>query len=192
MRLFHGTNQHFEQFRRDVDLRSTHGASAESGVFLTTHPRVAEGYAKLAHQSLYPGDHAAVTKKIADLVEAADRCSKSGDYDAYERLILEAEEAEARARDDTSGARVLEVEVEVQNPLVLPNVGRMDLHEMKTLLDSAFAKGHDAVIFEYIWDPGTLEDISERYDHVVISDPALIRIVGFRDVSLEDEVGLEI
>lgn len=115
-----------------------------------------------------------------------------GDYDAYERLILEAEEAEARARDDTSGARVLEVEVDVQNALVLPNVGRIDLHEMKTLLDAAFAKGHDAVIFEDIWDPGTLEEIAERYDHVVISDPALIRIVGFRDVSVEDEDRFEI
>lgn len=187
MVLYHGTNQRFDRFDPNPAYRATHGASATSGIFLTTLPQIAEQYAACAFKALASDDHSAHEARIADLICKADRMSAAGRWDEHERLMIEAEEAEALVRDQTSGARVLEVEIETVNPLILEDVGRIDLHDMKILLDQAFENGHDAVVMENIWDPGRIEEVSERYDHVVVRDPDLIRILSVREIVMESE-----
>ena len=177
---YHGTNQDFETFSLNPPHRSTHGASADAGVFFTTLPAIAEQYAEMAHRKLVAGDHSGHEEKILKLVEDANRAAARKDFDGYERLMTEAEDLEVAARDSEEGRRVLEVEISAENPKTIPEAGRMDLHDMRALLNEAFASGHDAVIMRDIWDPAMLDEITEPYDHIVVRDPSAIRIVGVR------------
>lgn len=183
IRAFHGTNQVFDKFRLDPANRATHGASAASGIFMTTLPQVAEQYARLAHGKLFAGDHEGHIRTVERLMVEANSAAARRDFREYERLMTEAEDMEVAARDSEVGPRVLELEVDAKKPMVVSKAGRMDLYDMRGILEYAFSEGHDAVIFEDIWDPANLDEVSERYDHVVVSDPDLIRIVSVRELS---------
>lgn len=187
MILYHGTNQVFDTFSLNPSVRSSHGASASAGIFMTTLPAIAEQYARMAQRKLYPGNHDEHVRKVADLVARSQAAERRRDFDAAERLLEEAERLEAVGLDTTVGGRVLEIEIDPTNPLVIENAGRVDLHEMKEILDRAFEAGHDAVVFEDIWDPASLEEVSERYDHVIVRDAALIRILSVRELQATPE-----
>lgn len=191
MILYHGTNQVFETFSLNPSVRSSHGASASAGIFMTTLPAIAEQYARMAQRKLYPGNHDEHVRKVADLVARSQAAERRRDFDASERLMEEAERLEAEGLDTTVGGRVLEIEIDPVNPMILENAGRMDLHEMKDVLERAFEAGHDAVIFEDIWDPASLEEVTEPYDHVIVRDPDMIRIIGVRELGEEQERVLE-
>ncbi|MFG6082121.1 hypothetical protein ACEUZ9_002764 [Paracoccus litorisediminis] len=181
--LYHGTNQHFTRFKHDIDTRATHGASADVGFFLTTSRELAGHYAHNAMKRLVAGDHAGHERKVADLVRRAELASRRRDHDLYEQLTTEAEDLEVAARDQTHGMRIYAVEVDARNPKTYPDVGQLDLHEMRRMLIDDFTAGHDAVIFENIWDPVSIEmAYPDACNHVVVQDSDLIRIVSFEDL----------
>lgn len=182
---WHGTNQDFEAFSPSPPARATHGVSAPLGTFLTLRRDTAEQYARNASRRLHAGSHEGLRDRVADLVARAERASRRRDFDAGERLIAEAERLETESRADDS-CRLLRVSVDVENPLVIPDVGHIDLREMVLILERAWAEGRDAVILENVIDVVT--DVAPgRDDHVIVRDPAAIRIIGREELIAENE-----
>lgn len=180
---YHGTNQTFEAFSLTPAVRSTHGASAASGIFFTSLHEVAAQYAHLAHGKLYAGDHESRIAMVAALVERSNRLSRAGRHDDSERLMEQAEQLETEARDEKHGARVITVEIDAARPLTIAEAGSIDLHKMRDVLEDAFTRGHDVVIFQNIWDPASIQEVSGPYDHIVIRDPSLARIVAVEELA---------
>lgn len=175
--FYHGTNQDFARFLRKPPNRSTHGASNGSGIFFTTSRIVSEQYAGLAQKMFYPDDHSGVEQRVERLVAAAERASRRRDYDAYERYTEEAGDLEAEMRQTPHGMRILQVSIDMENPMVCKDVGAIDLYEMTEILEAAERDGHDAVIFEDIIDSVSDVPSSEPYNHVVVFNPEICRIL---------------
>jgi Large polyvalent protein associated domain 22/ADP-Ribosyltransferase in polyvalent proteins len=176
--LYHGTNQPVTIFDLSVGGMNTNSPSSPMGVWFSDNPEVAAAYAEYAGRRLVfdQKNHnrlVAEAKRKADAAEKA--AGKTGDWDAYEKAIIEWENLEAGAAqaDDITGQNVVPVRVRLANPLVIDfEGGRPQEPDFSARVLEAKQAGHDGVIFKNMLDGGPVAT------HYVVFDPTNIRSIN--------------
>jgi len=159
MVFFHGTNTDFDSFSKELLGDTTGAKSAKKGFFFTNDTETARTYARYA---------ASNNREIRKLTEAAIAAEKAGDFDAYEDLLILAEE---RERDfvDQLGDNILPVYLKAEDPSIFQAAGESYYGlptPINVVVQEAIDNDRDSVIIENLDDaPGRADLVS---DHVVV------------------------
>jgi hypothetical protein len=167
---YHGTDSDISAFDLNRGGHATGANSAKQGVWIANDSRVADSYA----------NHAAIDAKISRIVDQAHQAEKRGDYDEYERLIIEAEDKEQAWQYGGADARNLG-----QNTMPLRMRGNFFEYdaggeayfaledEVNDVIENARKQGYDGVTFKNLDDSAGWSDMPA--DHTVVFDPSNIR-----------------
>jgi len=184
--VWHGTNQAFTAFDHGhLGLNTSNGAS-RAAFFFAARPDTAWAYADLAAKHLVPQQEVH-ERRVKKLLDAARLAERRGNFEASERLMLEAEEIEVGAlRAEPAGQRVLRCTLRFENPFEIDGSDPRAVTNLAAVLERARAAGHDGVILRGILDTPSGEGAPD--DHFAVFDAARIEIV---EVILEREVSPE-
>jgi hypothetical protein len=165
--LYHGTASDFEAFDRSKFGSATDARSAKLGVWLTSSPDTAAGYAKLASEDT-------PVSKILKLAEEAER---KGNWDEYAALTRAAEAKERDiAKNGGRGANVMPLYVRGKIKSVDMDGAKYDPSDtpLSEMAAQAKAEGYDGLRLQNFSDEGGWGRYSPT-DHVLIFDPKNIR-----------------
>jgi hypothetical protein len=167
---YHGTDSDISAFDLNRGGHATGANSAKQGVWIANDSRVADSYA----------NYAASDAKISRIVDQAYQAEKRGDYDEYQRLIIEAEDKEQAWQYGGADARNLG-----QNTMPLRMRGNFLEYdaggeayfaledEVNDVIANARKQGYDGVTFKNLDDSAGWSDMPA--DHTVVFDPSNIR-----------------
>jgi hypothetical protein len=167
---YHGTDSDISAFDLNRGGHATGANSAKQGVWIANDSRVADSYA----------NYAASDAKISRIVDQAHQAEKRGDYDEYQRLIIEAEDKEQAWQYGGADARNLG-----QNTMPLRMRGNFLEYdaggeayfaledEVNDVIANARKQGYDGVTFKNLDDSAGWSDMPA--DHTVVFDPSNIR-----------------
>jgi hypothetical protein len=167
MPLYHGTASNVTAFDKSKFGDVTQAKSARLGVWMTTNPETASGYAKLAGED----------NPVSILLEQAKRAGRRGDQDEAFRLNTKAENLEMKILNERVGI----------NSAVMPVYARGNLktvdmqgaryadndEQLTQLAKQAKREGFDGLLLQNFSD-----EALNRFnptDHVLVFNPANIR-----------------
>lgn len=167
--VYHGTDADVTEFSKKFQGRATRATSSKDGFFFASSPRTAKSYA----------DHAATVAPVQELIDKADKAGNRGDWDEYDRLIVQAEalESDIHATPDgrARGQNVMPVYLSIQNPLEIDAGGEnpSGIGGIDPLIKKAKRAGHDGAIIRNFDDAAHLyNDIA---DHFIAFSPEQIK-----------------
>lgn len=165
-RYFHGTTEDFAEFSDAARGSSTRANSARLGHFFTDDPFEAAGYADLSATNRSP--EAALLRRADTALKRAQRTNRPQDWDAYEQLIIQAEDASANS-SGLAGQNIRPVYLRARSPADWNDVGRVaDMDgQFSSQIEQFQRDGADAVRLNRIQDAATLNDTPTN--HVVVS-----------------------
>jgi len=181
LRVYHGTNQSFDNFNGNRMGGSTQNSAARMGFWFADHPTVASEYADLAAKHVIHNveEHEKEYKRLSREIEKAER---RGDWDTQERLTIELEKHEISAlREEPKGMNVMPVYLHIINPKVIEvNGSFFNIKDSQgkwipvgDIIQTAKKEGHDGVIFKDVEDtPGDSHTIC---DHFVVFNPNQVK-----------------
>lgn len=173
--VYHGTGSQFESFDPSHLGKVTDAGSARNAFFFTSDKATAKAY------SVYASEDAAV----AEALKKADEAEARGDWDEYDKYIIEAEKLDtpserSRLRSENarvlevylSAADVLEVDAEGKTPQELSDDSDIDSW-LSEVIEQAQSENRAGVIIR------NLDDAVGMYnrpsDHFIVFDPAAIK-----------------
>jgi len=174
LKLYHGTLGDFTSFDPAKLGSATEAFSATRGIFLTSNPKLAEGYALDD-----PYDNATWLDWVPrPLLRAYAKLNDS---------LLK----KIKGKGLIERGRVMTVEVGLVNPMVIDMAGDEVTADgegsFTARIDRAIADGHDGVIFRRARDPGfSRASEAEQGDVVVVFDPTKAQIVSKRELGGEE------
>lgn len=180
-RLYHGTNQVFDEFDLERLGDSTHHPSAKLGFFFTNSPASATEFADSAGWNTR-AEASRREARIDIIRELSSKAQKDGDWVELEKLGAEWEEIElgADAMDPSLGQNIVPVYIKPGKQMVLnwggANVGRGPDAMKLTLTDQierAKTTGYDTVRITNVID-SYRKIVADQY---VVFNPADIRSI---------------
>ena len=181
IKAWHGTNQAFDRFDSSF-LGAASGVLSSVGFFFSQARETAQDYARFAADRR-PEYQADLEAKISIFYLKAAEAEESGNWALAEVYESRAEKADLHLRTaPAQGARILEVQLDVDHPLRLKINGFIPSDALRDRLIEAREAGCDAVILESIQDApsGGAPDT-----HVVIFDTDRITILNRFDLDLD-------
>lgn len=174
-RVWHGTNQDFDRFDRDLLGMNTNNDSSRRAFYFADDQEVAWDYALFAARNLIP-NQVAHQAKVDALLSALERAAARGDFLREEALTAELEELEFGAlRTEPSGAVLLHCEITLENPLEIDASNASAILDVGAVMDRAQGAGHDGLILRNIHDTPTGQGAA--CDHFAVFDANAIRIL---------------
>jgi len=190
--VWHGTNQNFDSFDRQMLGLNTNNTTSRQAFFFSGRPDTAWEYATFAARNLVP-DQVAHERQVAELIERAAAAERRRDFDLYEELTAAAEELEFTAiHSPASGETLLSCRLEIRNALEVEASDPRMTSGFGDILQEAKAAGHDCVIVRNMSD--TPSGACQPDDHYALFNTDLIAILD-RYHSLEQalaETGTEL
>lgn len=172
---WHGTNQSFDSFDEGLLGLSNPNTASQSAFFFARRPETAWSYAQSAARKLVP-DYMEHEERVARLLHQALQASMRGDHNLSESLYLQVEELETEAISaPPAGARVLECELSIANPLLVDGASRDVTTNLGGVLSRARQAGYDAVIIREIRDTPCGSMVAD--DHIAIFSSEQIAIL---------------
>jgi len=164
--LYHGTASDISEFSPGKFGSSTGAKSAESGVWSVDSPGTARGYAE------YAGTDAPVRR----LLKKADDAEKTGNWDAYDARLVEAEKLEAANRNKYGQGQNI-MPVSVRGRYLERDMGGAEFtdvqDEIHGIIKEAREGGYDGIDLANLADDPGFSGRPAR--HVLTFDPKNIR-----------------
>jgi hypothetical protein len=167
---FHGTNADITSFNPSMRGASTDARSARKAFWVTDDPVTASGYA----------EHAATYAPVQKLIRDAEKAERAGNFDLYEKKIIEAEDLDAAISKDNlavGGQNILPLRVNANLKTVDMKGASFNDEGVSEIIDSnlnsAMADGFAGVKFLNLDDAAGMTN--RPATHVAIFDPKDIR-----------------
>ncbi len=170
-RVYHGTNQPFDEFSKGRAGQSTKMPSSRAGFFFTDDPQTASEYADLAAERVIP-DVSAHNRRVAQLKRNYDRlerlAQRSGN-DQHWRWAHDALEKWERTETDAlqaepAGANVRPAYLQLRNPLIIDAKGGvMSAGDVMQASTRAKRAGHDGLVIQALRDAPQSQHPSTHY-----------------------------
>lgn len=179
----HGTGERFNTFRHEFGGTSTEAKSAKEAFFFSDGERTPKSYAV----------YAAEQGPIKALMRQAEQAEKRGDWDAYERLIAQAEdmtygeagaESTMKRRENARVLRVylkgrfMELDAEGKSPQELGDTNQFSEFDgsITAAIKSAKRKGYDGLIIRNLDDAAGVTEVSNHFavfdsNQIKLADP---------------------
>lgn len=167
--LYHGTEGDVAAFDKSKFGSGIGGNSAKEGVWLSSSPQTANGYAEVAHYKPY-------SDKVDALIEASNAAERAQKWDKASDLMRQAEALEAQHVDEVGGAviptyvrgklKTIDMDGEMYT-----SRGDFSLTEQ---IEDAKNAGFDGIKFTNFSDEAHFGKYNST-DHVVVFDPKNIR-----------------
>lgn len=179
----HGTGERFNTFRHEFGGTSTEAKSAKEAFFFSDGERTPKSYAV----------YAAEQGPIKALMRQAEQAEKRGDWDAYERLIEQAEdmtygeagaESTMKRRENARVLRVylkgrfMELDAEGKSPQELGDTNQFSEFDgsITAAIKSAKRKGYDGLIIRNLDDAAGVTEVSNHFavfdsNQIKLADP---------------------
>ncbi|MFX4299835.1 hypothetical protein [Pseudosulfitobacter pseudonitzschiae] len=173
--LWHGTNQVFDVFDETMLGLHTYNPASKAAFFFAAHPDTAREYAKSASDKLLPNqvEH---ERKIEHLLHKAEQATHCGDFDGYERYILEAEELESAALQAPAwGGIILKCLIRVDSLTEVSGSDRQVISNFGDILVGAKNDGYEALVLRDIIDTPSGEGPLDT--HLAVYDVSCIEIL---------------
>jgi hypothetical protein len=168
--LYHGTAATVESFDPTKFGRSTNARSARLGVWLTSSPHTAAGYAKLAAEDA----------PVSRILKLADDAERKGNFDEAEALTRAAEAKERDiAKNGGRGANIMPIYVRGRFKTVDMEGAKYDPTDtpLTELAQQAKKEGFDGLRLQNFSDEGGWGQYNPT-DHVLVFNPSNIRSVN--------------
>jgi len=187
--LWHGTNQDFDVFDREMLGLNNANTASRAAFFMAANPETARDYAHQAARNLVP-DHLGHEARVDALLARAEDARTLGQLNLYEDLLMKAEELEFGAiQAEPAGAKILQCRVTFLNPLVIDDWQYSIINDLGGVLEDARRNGHDVVILRGIDD--TPSGAVGPDDHYAIFNADQIEIIEVISIDVTLEVSRE-
>lgn len=168
--VYHGTDEAFTTFSSERLGESTQAVSASNGFFFTDDAVTADSYAR----------YAATDARVAELIRDAEKAERAGNWDLYDKKIVEAEALEHKHRNEKygtfGGQNIKPVFLKLENPIEIDAGGEYFTAISEDINDAiydAMDGGHDGVIIRNLDDAAGLSN--RVADHFVVFEPSHIK-----------------
>jgi len=187
--LWHGTNQDFDRFDKNLLGLNNANTASRAAFFFAADPETARDYARQAARKLVP-NHITHENRVERLLIEAEAAREAGQLDTYEELLMEAEELEFGAMQaEPTGAKILKCRVTMINPFEIDGWQYSVITDLGGVLEEARANGYDAVILRGIED--TPSGTIGPDDHYAVFSADQIEIIDVMSVDAALEVDAE-
>ena len=176
----HGSSARFNEFSHEFGGYATDAKSAKGAFFFSDGERTPKAYAVYASEE----------GPVKDLMRKADQAEAKGDWDAYEKYILQAEEmvygeqgadATFKRRENATiyntylKGEMLEMDAEGMTPAELSQAKQFEEFDgsITAALKDAKSKGYDGVVIRNLDDAPNLTEVSNHY---AVFDPSNIKL----------------
>lgn len=178
--VWHGTNQDFDRFDENLLGLNNANTASRAAFFFAEDPETARDYARQAARKLMP-NHIEHENRVERLLFEAEAAREVGQLNAYEELLMEAEDLEFGAMQaQPEGAKILRCRVTMINPLEIDGSQYAVICNLGDVLETARAKGYDAVILRGISD--TPSGTIAPDDHYAVFSADQIEIIDVMSV----------